>query len=81
STSSYKRRYPMYAVVKSDPVKNIDEKDLLSESLVRLSSDAKKGQIVEYNLLRAGKSESKNCALNGFLNWKPTYKPIIHPLE
>ena len=81
NTRSYKRSYPMYAVVKSDPVKTIDEKDFLSESIVRLSVDAKKGQIVEYNLLRAGKSKTKGCVLNGFINWKPTYKPISHPLE
>jgi 3-hydroxy-3-methylglutaryl CoA synthase len=81
STRSYKKKYPMYAIVKSDPVKVIDEKDMLSESLVRVSFDVKKGQIVEYNLLRAGKAETESCALNGFINWKPTYKPISHPLE
>ncbi|MFX0025584.1 MAG: hydroxymethylglutaryl-CoA synthase family protein [Candidatus Hermodarchaeota archaeon] len=81
STASYKKNYPMYAIVKSDPVEVIDQKDILTQSIVRVTSDVKKGQIVEYNLLRAGKVETKNCALNGFINWKPTYKPISHPLE
>jgi hypothetical protein len=81
STRSYKRKYPMYAVITSNPVKTIDQKDFSSESLVRVSADVKLGQTVEYNLLRAGTPESKACALNGFINWKPTYKQISHPVD
>ncbi|MGM0469922.1 MAG: hydroxymethylglutaryl-CoA synthase family protein [Promethearchaeati archaeon] len=77
---TYVLRLPMYAVVKSDPVDTIDEKDLLNETIVRVTPKTKKGQIVEYTLLRAGKNESLVCVQSGYINWIPTYKPVPYPL-
>jgi len=77
--STYKKKLPMYAVLKSDPVETIDEKDILKDSIVRVSHGAKKGQVVEYTLLRAGKNEAALCSQTGYINWIPTYKPIPNP--
>ncbi len=78
---SYKKMLPMYAVVTSDPSHDFDENDVLSDSIVRISADVKKGQTVEYNLLRAGKNEPSLCVENGYINWIPTYKPLNYPLD
>lgn len=77
---TYVLHLPMYAVVKSDPVDKINEEDLLNESIVRVAPKTKKGQIVEYTLLRAGKNESLVCVQSGYINWIPTYKPVPYPL-
>jgi hydroxymethylglutaryl-CoA synthase len=76
---TYKKKLPMYAVVKSDPVESIDEKDIFNDSIVRVSPNTKKGQVVEYTLLRAGEKEAAVCSQSGFINWIPTYKPIPNP--
>ena len=78
---SYLKRLPLYAVVKSDPIHVEDEKIVLSETTVRVSQEVKKGDIVEYTLLRAGSKESAHCIKRGFLNWIPTYQPIYHEPE
>lgn len=78
---SYKNKFPMVAVVKSEPTRYSEEEVIFSEDIVRVTPDTKKGQIVEFNLLRAGVNESAHCIKNGFLNWIPTYKPIPHPLD
>ncbi len=77
---TYQRKLPLYAVVKEIPLQNIVDEDLFSSSIVRVSEDVKKGDTVEYNLLRAGKNESMVCIESGYINWIPTYKPITHPL-
>jgi hypothetical protein len=78
---TYKKKLPMYAVVTSDPIRSLTEEEVNIETLVRVSPDVKNGQIVEYNLIRAGKNESAACIENGFINWVPTYKPLNHPIE
>jgi len=77
---TYILHLPMYAVVKSDPVDTINEKDLLNESIVRVAPKTKKGQLVEYTLLRAGKNESLVCVQSGYINWIPTYKSVPYPI-
>jgi 3-hydroxy-3-methylglutaryl CoA synthase len=78
---TYIRKLPLYAVVRELPISNIEEEPLLSSTIVRVTEDVKNGDIVEYNLLRAGKNESMTCVESGYLNWIPTYKPITHPLQ
>ncbi|TXT67417.1 MAG: putative hydroxymethylglutaryl-CoA synthase [Promethearchaeota archaeon] len=76
----YTRNLPLYAVVKEVPLENIEREDVFSSTIVRVSEEVKKGNVVEYNLLRAGKNESMSCVQSGYINWIPTYKPINHPL-
>jgi 3-hydroxy-3-methylglutaryl CoA synthase len=76
-----KKKLPMYAVVTHVPTQFVEEKDYFDGSIVRVSVDAKKDQVVEYNLLRAGKHETAPCIKSGFINWIPTYKPVIYPID
>ncbi|MBD3212252.1 MAG: hypothetical protein GF311_06550 [Candidatus Lokiarchaeota archaeon] len=76
-----RKKLPMYAIIKTDPTQQIDEKDYLDMNIVRVSKDAKKNQVVEYNLLRAGEHETAPCIKSGFINWIPTYKPVIYPID
>jgi 3-hydroxy-3-methylglutaryl CoA synthase len=78
---TYIRKLPLYAIVKQVPLKNIDQEDLFSSSIVRVTEDIKNGDVVEYNLLRAGKKESMTCVQSGYINWIPTYKSLNHPLQ
>jgi len=77
---TYVKNLPMYAVVSSDPVEKIDDDDKLNESIVKVFPNTKKGQLVEYTLLRAGKNDSLVCVQSGYINWVPTYKQVPYPL-
>ncbi|MBN1801980.1 MAG: hydroxymethylglutaryl-CoA synthase family protein [Candidatus Lokiarchaeota archaeon] len=81
TNKTHKKRLPMYAVVATDPTHDMNENELSADDVVRVSPDVKKGQTVEYNMLRAGKNESAHCVQTGFITWIPTYKPINYPIE
>ncbi|MBD3194169.1 MAG: hypothetical protein GF317_03885 [Candidatus Lokiarchaeota archaeon] len=76
-----KKKLPMYAIVKEVPSQKVGEKDYFDVGIVRVSDDTKKNQVVEYNLLRAGEHETAPCIKSGFINWIPTYKPVIYPID
>ncbi|MBD3215607.1 MAG: hypothetical protein GF311_23555 [Candidatus Lokiarchaeota archaeon] len=77
---TYVKNLPMYAVVSSDPVETIDEDDLIDETIVKVFPNTKKGQLIEYTLLRAGKNDALACSQSGYINWVPTYKQVPYPL-
>jgi 3-hydroxy-3-methylglutaryl CoA synthase len=77
---TYVKNLPMYAVVSSDPIENVEDDDLLDESIVKVFPNTKKGALVEYTLLRAGKNDSLACSQSGYINWIPTYKQVPYPL-
>jgi hydroxymethylglutaryl-CoA synthase len=77
---TYVKNLPMYAVVSSDPVDTIYEDDLINEAIVKVFPNTKKGQLIEYTLLRAGKNDALACSQSGYINWVPTYKKVPYPL-
>jgi hydroxymethylglutaryl-CoA synthase len=74
----HKRFFPLFAVLKSDPITNPDERDAsyLSNGLVRIFGKAKQGTTLEYELRRIEKKDDENIHAIGLLNWSPFYIPI-----
>ncbi|MBD3194166.1 MAG: hypothetical protein GF317_03870 [Candidatus Lokiarchaeota archaeon] len=71
----YLKNLPMFAIIKSEPIEDVEDMEIYTNRLVRVSADTQKGQVVECNLLRAAKNESAHCIQNGYINWYPTYQP------
>jgi len=74
----YKRFFPLFAKLESDPVVHPDSNDLryLKEGLVRVSNTARKGNSLEYEIRRVENKNEQNVNAKGLLNWSPMYIPI-----
>jgi len=72
------RFFPLFAVLKSDPIENPDENNLtfLQNGLVRIIGKVKQGTLLEYELRRIENKNEKNFNAIGLLNWSPMYIPI-----
>lgn len=70
--------FPLYAVLDTDPlIKEVDDMSFLHEGYVRVDKNAKKGDIVEYEIRRINVMENdEEHNVHGILNWVPTYYPI-----
>ena len=76
----HSRFFPLFAILESNPILegNVDMSDLsyLRKGLVRISSDAKKGNPLEYEIRRVETKNEKNLNAVGLINWSPFYIPI-----
>ncbi|NHJ24631.1 MAG: hydroxymethylglutaryl-CoA synthase family protein [Candidatus Lokiarchaeota archaeon] len=72
------RFFPLFAVLKSEPIENPDENNLtfLQNGLVRIIGKVKQGTLLEYELRRIENKNEKNFNAIGLLNWSPMYIPI-----
>jgi len=72
------RFFPLFAVLKSEPIENPDENNLtfLQNGLVRIVGKVKQGTLLEYELRRIENKNEKNFNAIGLLNWSPMYIPI-----
>jgi len=72
----HKKFFPLYAILKSDPIKKIKPESILSEEgLIRITPDSKKETIMEFNIRRVDSILDKQCEVKGLLNWTPVYIP------
>ena len=74
----HERFFPLYAVLKSEPITNPNENDLsfLSNGLVRIAGNVKQGACLEYEIRRIENKEETNYNAIGLLNWSPLYVPV-----
>ena len=74
----HEKFFPLYAVLKSKPIKNPNENNLsyLYNGLVRISGDVKKGSCLEYEIRRLVNENETNFNAIGLLNWSPMYYPV-----
>ena len=74
----HKRFFPLFAKLDSDPILQSDHNDLkyLKEGFVRVASNAKKGNALEYEIRRVENENEENINAKGLLNWSPIYMPI-----
>ena len=74
----HERFFPLFAVLKSEPIVNPNENDLsfLSNGLVRIAGNVKQGACLEYELRRIENKEETNINAIGLLNWSPLYVPV-----
>jgi len=74
----HEKFFPLYAVLKSEPMLNPNENDLnyLYNGLVRIAGDVKRGSCLEYEIRRLENKEETNFNAIGLLNWSPLYVPI-----
>jgi len=73
------RFFPLYAVLESDQLINVDKIDpsFLKDGYVRIDKDVRPGSILEYEMRRV-ETEHDNSpnAVNGLLNWSPMYVSV-----
>jgi len=74
----HEKFFPLYAVLKSEPIVNPNENDLhyLYNGLVRIAANVKKGACLEYEIRRLENKEETNFNAIGLLNWSPLYIPV-----
>ncbi len=74
----YKRFFPLFAKLDSDPIvqKDINDLKYLKEGLVRVTYTARKGASLEYEIRRVENEFEENINAKGLLNWSPIYIPI-----
>jgi len=74
----HEKFFPLYAVLKSEPIVNPNENDLhyLYNGLVRIAANVKKGTCLEYEIRRLENKEETNFNAIGLLNWSPLYIPV-----
>ncbi len=74
----HERFFPLFAVLKSEPIVNPNENDLsfLSNGLVRIAGNVKQGACLEYEIRRIENKEETNINAIGLLNWSPLYVPV-----
>ncbi len=74
----HERFFPLFAVLKSEPIVNPNENDLsfLSNGLVRIAGNVKQGACLEYEIRRIENKEETNINAIGLLNWSPLYIPV-----
>lgn len=71
-----KKFYPLYAVLKSDPIRTLKPNfDLNKNGLIRVTPDSKKGALMEFDIRREENVRDKDFEVKGLLNWIPTYVP------
>ena len=74
------RFFPLYAVLESDQLINVDKIDpsFLKEGYVRVDRNVKLGTILEYEMRRIDCQEEKTCPSDvvGLLNWSPMYVAV-----
>ncbi len=72
----HKKSFPLYAILKSDPIKIFKPHFELNENeLIRITPDSKKGILMEFDIRRVEAIKDKQCEVKGLLNWIPTYIP------
>ena len=76
----HKRFFPLFAILKTDPIPNPDERNLryLSNGLVRIIGNVDKGATLEYEIRRIENKDETNFNAIGLLNWSPLYIPVQH---
>ncbi len=69
--------FPLFAILNSKPIK-FDKNDLsyLRNGFVRVASNSKKGNSLEYEIRRVGIEDNKINETIGLLNWSPMYIPV-----
>jgi len=74
----HEKFFPLYAVLKSEPIVNPNENDLhyLYNGLVRIVGNVKQGACLEYEIRRLENKEETNFNAIGLLNWSPLYYPV-----
>jgi 3-hydroxy-3-methylglutaryl CoA synthase len=74
----HERFFPLFAVLKSEPIVNPNENNLsfLSNGLVRIAGNVKQGACLEYEIRRIENKEETNFNAIGLLNWSPLYVPV-----
>ncbi len=74
----HEKFFPLYAVLKSEPIVNPNENDLhyLYNGLVRIAANVKQGACLEYEIRRLENKEETNFNAIGLLNWSPLYVPV-----
>ncbi len=74
----HKMVFPLYAVLKSNPIVNPDIYDLsyLRKGLVRVAPEARIGNSLEYELRRVANGDENVHKATGLLNWSPMYVPV-----
>jgi len=74
----HERFFPLFAILDSTPISCIDNDgcSYLSKGLVRVSSDAKKGNSLEYEIRRVESKNETDFNAIGLLNWTPLYIPV-----
>lgn len=74
----HKKFFPLYAVLKSEPIENPDENKLnfLYNGLVRIAGEVKEGASLEYEIRRIENKHETNINAIGLLNWSPIYYPV-----
>ena len=77
-TGFHKKFFPLYAVLKSEPIVNPNENNLsyLYNGLVRIAGNVKEGSCLEYEIRRLENKEETNFNAIGLLNWSPLYYPV-----
>jgi len=74
----HKKFFPLYAVLRSEPIVNPDENKLsfLYNGLVRIAGEVKEGTLLEYEIRRNENKHETNVNAIGLLNWTPIYYPV-----
>ncbi|HUW90466.1 MAG TPA: hydroxymethylglutaryl-CoA synthase [Candidatus Nanopelagicaceae bacterium] len=77
-TGFHEKFFPLYAVLKSEPIVNPNENKLnyLYNGLVRIAGNVKEGSCLEYEIRRLENKEETNFNAIGLLNWSPMYYPV-----
>ncbi|MBY8987409.1 MAG: hydroxymethylglutaryl-CoA synthase family protein [Candidatus Lokiarchaeota archaeon] len=77
-TGFHEKFFPLYAVLKSEPIVNPNENNLnyLYNGLVRIAGNVKEGSCLEYELRRLENKDETNFNAIGLLNWSPLYYPV-----
>ena len=77
-TGFHEKFFPLYAVLKSEPIENPNENNLnyLYNGLVRIAGNVKEGTCLEYEIRRLVNKEETNFNAIGLLNWSPLYYPV-----
>ena len=79
-TGFHEKFFPLYAVLKSEPIENPNENNLnyLYNGLVRIAGNVKEGTCLEYEIRRLVNKDETNFNAIGLLNWSPMYYETQH---
>ena len=76
-TGFHTKFFPFYAVLKTEPIFAYNRNlSYLTEDLVRIAPNARKGNSLEYEIRRIETKEIEIHDTQGLLNWSPLYVPI-----